>query len=35
MLFFSVFSTAALLAARAAAHGAVTSYVMAGQKYPG
>lgn len=31
----SLFSTIVLLAAKAAAHGAVTSYVIAGVDYPG
>lgn len=35
MLFSSVFTAGALLAAQAAAHGAVTSYEIAGTKYPG
>ncbi len=35
MLFTSVFTAAALLAAEAAAHGAVTSYVIAGKNYQG
>jgi hypothetical protein len=35
MLFSSVFATVALLAAQAAAHGAVTSYEIDGVKYPG
>jgi hypothetical protein len=35
MLFTSALTTLALLAAEAAAHGAVTSYVIAGTKYPG
>jgi len=35
MLFSSVFGAVALLAAEAAAHGAVTSYVIGGKEYPG
>jgi hypothetical protein len=35
MLFTSVFTATALLAAQAAAHGAVTSYVIDGVTYPG
>ncbi|KAK6218811.1 hypothetical protein LQW54_002737 [Pestalotiopsis sp. IQ-011] len=35
MLFTSAFTTLALLAVEAAAHGAVTSYVIAGTTYPG
>ncbi|KAH7083619.1 cel1 protein precursor [Paraphoma chrysanthemicola] len=35
MLFSSVFTATALLAAQAAAHGAVTSYEIDGVKYPG
>jgi hypothetical protein len=35
MLFSTVFSAVALLAAEAAAHGAVTSYVIDGKTYPG
>lgn len=31
----TVFNTVALFAAGAAAHGAVTSYVIAGTNYPG
>jgi hypothetical protein len=34
-MFFSVFTAAALLTAQAAAHGAVTSYVIDGKTYPG
>jgi hypothetical protein len=35
MLFSSALTTVALLAAEAAAHGAVTSYVIGGKKYDG
>ena len=35
MIFTSAFAAVALLAAEAAAHGAVTSYVIAGKKYEG
>jgi hypothetical protein len=35
MLFSNVFTATALLAAQAAAHGAVTSYEIDGVKYPG
>ena len=35
MLFTSVFGSVALLAGGAAAHGAVTSYIIAGKSYPG
>lgn len=35
MLFTSFFSSVALLAGGAAAHGAVTSYIIAGKNYPG
>ncbi len=35
MLFTSLFGSVALLAGGAAAHGAVTSYVIAGKSYPG
>ena len=35
MLFTSALSAIALLAAEAAAHGAVTSYTIAGKKYEG
>ena len=35
MLFSNVFLPTALLAAQAAAHGAVTSYVIDGVTYPG
>lgn len=35
MLFSSIFTATALLAAQAAAHGAVTSYEIDGTKYPG
>jgi hypothetical protein len=35
MLFSAVFSVAALLVAKASAHGAVTSYVIDGTTYPG
>jgi hypothetical protein len=35
MLFNNVFATTALFAAQAAAHGAVTSYQIAGTTYPG
>jgi hypothetical protein len=35
MFFSSVFTVAALLTAQAAAHGAVTSYVIDGKTYPG
>lgn len=35
MLFNTAFTTVALLAAEAAAHGAVTSYKIAGKDYPG
>lgn len=35
MLFSTLFSAVALLATEVAAHGAVTSYVIDGVKYPG
>jgi hypothetical protein len=35
MLFSSVFAATALLVTQAAAHGAVTSYVIDGVTYPG
>jgi len=35
MLFSTVFSAVVLLATEAAAHGAVTSYIVAGKNYPG
>jgi hypothetical protein len=35
MLFTSALGAVALLAAEAAAHGAVTSYIIAGKEYPG
>jgi hypothetical protein len=35
MSFSAVFSVAALLVAKASAHGAVTSYVIDGVTYPG
>lgn len=35
MFFSSVITAAALLAAQASAHGAVTSYVIDGKNYPG
>lgn len=35
MIFTSALGVVALLAAEAAAHGAVTSYVIAGKNYPG
>jgi hypothetical protein len=35
MLYSSSFAAVALLAAEAAAHGAVTSYKVAGTAYPG
>jgi hypothetical protein len=35
MLLTSVLGSAALLASGAAAHGAVTSYIIAGKNYPG
>jgi hypothetical protein len=35
MLFTSIFGAAALLVAGADAHGAVTSYIIAGKAYPG
>lgn len=35
MLLTSVFGSIALLAGGAAAHGAVTSYIIAGKNYPG
>ncbi len=35
MFFSSALSVVALLAAEAAAHGAVTSYIIAGKDYPG
>lgn len=35
MLLTTIFGSVALLAGGAAAHGAVTSYVIAGKNYPG
>jgi hypothetical protein len=35
MVFSSLFGAVAFLVAEAAAHGAVTSYVIAGKDYPG
>ena len=35
MLFSSIFGAVVVLAAEAAAHGAVTSYIIAGKNYPG
>jgi len=35
MLFSAAFGAVALLAAKAAAHGAVTGYIIDGKNYPG